>query len=126
MKEENAPHKPVMVNEVVQFFRECALKVFFEGTLGAGGHAQAILSSHPEIQSYIACDKDPDAIKLAAKVLHPWEKKIFFVQGDFADLEKHLEKLDIDRVDGFFLISASHRCKSTKPTKGSVFRRRGR
>ena len=36
-------HVPVMEDECLKFFSDVKLKVFFEGTLGAGGHAKAIL-----------------------------------------------------------------------------------
>jgi 16S rRNA (cytosine1402-N4)-methyltransferase len=87
------PHLPVMLSEV-----------FFEGTVGAGGHASAILEAHPEIETYIACDRDPDAIEIAKKSLSPWKDKVKFVQGNFADLDEHLQKFKVNQIDGFFLI----------------------
>lgn len=72
---ENMPHRPIMVEEVLKAFREAALKVFYDGTLGAGGHAAEILKAHPEIERYIGCDRDLDALKIAQKRLHPWKKK---------------------------------------------------
>ncbi len=107
---ENSPHLPVMVDEVLHYFKDRPLKVFFEGTLGAGGHARAILEAHPEIQTYIACDRDPEALKLAAAVLSPWKDKVHFVHGDFADVDQHLKNLGVQQVDGFFLIWGFHQC----------------
>jgi len=104
MKENKPAHIPVMLQECVSFFEGRNIRVFFEGTLGAGGHAQAILEAHPEIETYIGCDKDPEALKEAQKVLAPWKKKVVFVQGNFADLDQHLARLNIQQVDGFFLI----------------------
>lgn len=97
------PHKPVMLEECLEFFKDSHLKVFFDGTLGAGGHAEAILKSHPEIEVYIGCDQDESALEIAKDVLKPWEQKIKFVHGNFSDLDEHLENLKIENVDGFFL-----------------------
>lgn len=105
-----APHLPVMLEEVLHFFKDKEIKVFFDGTLGAGGHAKAILEAHPEIQTYIACDRDPDALKLAASVLSPWKSKIEFVHGDFADLDQHVKRAKVKSVDGFFLTWGSPPC----------------
>lgn len=99
-----------MLSEVLSFLQGSPLRVFYEGTLGAGGHARAILSAHPEIETYIACDRDPDALELAQKTLLPWKDKVKFVHGNFADLDQHLEQCGVDRVDGFFLTWESRLC----------------
>ena len=92
-------HISVMLKECVEGFEGCHLSTFFEGTVGAGGHAEAILQAHPEIKRYIACDKDPVALSLAKTRLAPWEDKVEFVQGDFAELSSYLKG---EQVDGFF------------------------
>lgn len=97
-------HIPVMLEEVLEGFASVHIKTFYDGTVGAGGHAAALLETHPEIECYIACDKDPDALEIAAKKLMPWKEKVIFFQGSFADLDKHLKELKIFEVDGFFLI----------------------
>ncbi|NGX38302.1 MAG: Ribosomal RNA small subunit methyltransferase H [Chlamydiae bacterium] len=97
------PHTPIMVDEVLKGFDGVELKVFYEGTLGAGGHASAILEAHPEIERYIGCDKDPDALEIAEEVLSPWKEKIELVQGNFADLDLQLQERGIEQVNGFFL-----------------------
>ena len=97
------PHTPIMVEEVLEAFSGVEIKVFFEGTLGAAGHAKEILQAHPEIERYIGCDKDPQALVIAEKELSPWKGKVEFVRGDFADLDLHLAERGIEQVDGFFL-----------------------
>ena len=96
-------HVPVMEDECLKFFSDVKLKVFFEGTLGAGGHAKAILEAHPEIERYIGCDQDPEAIEIAKKVLAPWKDKVEFVHDNFVNLDRILAARKINQVDGFFL-----------------------
>jgi 16S rRNA (cytosine1402-N4)-methyltransferase len=96
-------HRSVMLGECLEFFAPVELKVFFEGTVGAGGHARAILEAHPEITTYIGCDRDPEALKIAQKHLEPWKDKVELVRGNFADLDQILEERKITTVDGFFL-----------------------
>ena len=96
-------HASVMVAEFLKFFEKTELKVFFEGTVGAGGHAAAILEAHPEIETYLACDRDPEALELAAERLKPWKNKVEFVRGNFGDLDTILQKRGIKEVNGFFL-----------------------
>jgi 16S rRNA (cytosine1402-N4)-methyltransferase len=103
-------HVPIMVEEVLDGLKDAKLSVFFDGTLGAGGHARAILEAHPEIKRYIGCDKDPEALEIARKNLAPWGDKIELIQGDFSRLEEHLKELKLRSVDGFFLISECLLC----------------
>ena len=110
MKNETLPHTPIMVGEVLSFLKDLEIGVFFDGTLGAGGHAKAILEAHPEIKRYIGCDKDPEAIEIAKERLAPWAHKVEFVHGDFGKLDEYLKDKKIHSVDGFFLTSGCHLC----------------
>lgn len=110
MKNEKPVHVSVMQEEVVAYYKDKKIRVFFDGTLGAGGHARALLQDHPEIERYIACDRDPEALKIAAHNLMPWKDKVEFIHGDFAQLDQYLEEREIKSVDGFFLISGCHLC----------------
>jgi 16S rRNA (cytosine1402-N4)-methyltransferase len=91
---QSRPHRPVMMDEFLKFFEGSDLKVFFEGTVGAGGHAAALLEAHPEMERYLACDRDPEALELAKQKLMPWKQKV---------LDTILHKRGIQEVNGFFL-----------------------
>ena len=78
-------HIPVLMREVLEVFSDLEIRVFFDGTLGAGGHAKALLEAHPEIERYIGCDRDPRAHELAEKALTPWLDKVEFVRGSYAE-----------------------------------------
>jgi 16S rRNA (cytosine1402-N4)-methyltransferase len=111
MKNQNKPpHIPIMVAEVLSCLKGSELKVFFDGTLGAGGHARAILEAHPEIKRYIACDKDPQALAIARENLAPWADKLELIHGDFSQLDVYLREKQVNAVDGFFLTSGCPQC----------------
>ncbi|MBP9841728.1 MAG: 16S rRNA (cytosine(1402)-N(4))-methyltransferase RsmH [Simkaniaceae bacterium] len=97
----SSEHIPVLIEEVLNSFSGCQLKVFYDGTLGAGGHANAILTQHPEIELYIGADQDESALSLAKETLKEWKDKVVFVHGNFSELGKHLKDLGVERVDGF-------------------------
>jgi len=97
-------HKPVMADEVISMLQDTKIKVFFDGTVGAGGHAKAILTAHPEIELYIACDRDTTALSIAAETLKSFESKVKFVHSNHADIDSITKNLSVDGVDGFFLI----------------------
>ncbi len=92
-------HKPVLMREVLDVFAGRQLRVFFDGTLGAGGHARAILEAHPEIERYIGCDRDPQAHALAEKAVEPWREKVEFVRGGYAERVREVEGC----LDGFLI-----------------------
>lgn len=107
---EERKHIAVMQNECAAFFKECNLKVFFDGTLGAGGHAKVILAGHDEIEKYIGCDQDPNALAIAKETLGPWQDKLEIVRANFRDLDEILLERGIKQVDGFFLTWGYHQC----------------
>lgn len=119
------PHVSVLLREVLEAFAGVQLEVFFDGTLGAGGHARALLEAHPEIVRYIGCDQDPRAQEEALSVLEPWADKVEFVQGRFADLAKILKEKKIDLVDGFLIDIGVSSMQIDEAQRGFSFLRDG-
>lgn len=97
------PHISVLQNEMLEFFSESQIEIFYEGTVGAGGHAEAMLKAHPEIKRYLACDQDINALELAKERLKPWADKVDFIHGNFSRVNHYLSERGIKKVDGFFL-----------------------
>lgn len=98
-----AAHTPVLLREVLKLFEDVRLSLFFEGTVGAGGHGKALLEAHPEIERYLACDRDPAAHALATAALAPWGEKVEFIRGSYADLSRFLDERKIRNIDGFLI-----------------------
>lgn len=92
-------HIPVLMREVLEVFQGKSLKVFFDGTLGAAGHAVALLKAHPEIESYIGCDRDEEALVIAKKELEPWGEKVELLHGPYAEMVQQLQS----GIDGFLI-----------------------
>ena len=57
-------HEPVMVGEVLRFLGEATTVI--DATLGAGGHAEALLEAG--VERVIGLDRDPQAIAFAASL----------------------------------------------------------
>ncbi|KAL4854295.1 Ribosomal RNA small subunit methyltransferase H [Chlorella vulgaris] len=60
------PHISVLLTEVLAAFEGCSVRRYVDGTLGAAGHATAMLRKHPEMESLVGFDLDPTAHQLAA------------------------------------------------------------
>ncbi len=61
-------HRPVMADEIVALFGPVPPGVLVDATLGAGGHARALLAAHPHLR-LVGIDRDADALAAAAENL---------------------------------------------------------
>ena len=96
-------HIPVMLEECIKAFEGDELTYFFDGTLGAGGHASALLREHPEIEVYVGCDQDPAAIAIATENLTEFLSKLKFARANHVEIDRILKELGIDQIDGCLL-----------------------
>jgi 16S rRNA (cytosine1402-N4)-methyltransferase len=78
-------HIPVLADEIEKLLQSCTLRTFFDGTCGGGGHAAQILSSHPELQNYVACDRDLFALNFAKERLQSFSSHMVFHHGNFSE-----------------------------------------
>lgn len=118
-------HVSVLLQEVLGAFEGCQLGVFVDGTLGAGGHAEAILREHPEITKYIGIDQDPVARGIARERLKPWAEKVLIVPGNFSQLDSYLKELGIDKIDGALFDLGVSSMQLDRPEKGFSFSKEG-
>lgn len=79
-------HTPVLLCEVVQAFDKASLPTFLDGTLGAGGHAEAILKAHPEIETFYGIDRDESALSIAKERLKAWGDKLQLIHSPFTSI----------------------------------------
>lgn len=79
-------HVPVMVDEVVQYLLHDNTRLVVDGTVGFGGHAEAILGARPGL-ALIGVDRDPVAIAAARERLSPFGDRVRLVQGLYSDLD---------------------------------------
>jgi 16S rRNA (cytosine1402-N4)-methyltransferase len=85
-----AGHAPVMVDEVVRFLGGRGTVI--DMTLGAGGHAEALLESG--VRRVIGVDRDPEAIEAASSRLSTFGDRFTAVRTRFSQLPAE------NRVDG--------------------------
>jgi len=93
-------HIPVLLEEVMTYLRPERGGVFVDGTLGGGGHAEAVLSRMPETGRLIGIDRDLEAIAAASARLQPFGKRFTAIHGNFFDLPDLLRGLDVHGADG--------------------------
>lgn len=119
------PHVSVLLNELLEFYKDKILKYFVDGTLGAGGHSKAFLEAHPEIELLIGIDQDPVAREIAKERLAPWSSRIEIIPGNFSNLKNHAANLGISFVDGIIFDLGVSSMQFDLPEKGFSFMRNG-
>ncbi len=77
-------HAPVLVQEVMAHLAPERGGLFLDGTLGGGGHAEALLERGPRTR-LVATDRDPDALAEAGRRLEPFGDRVRLVKANFAD-----------------------------------------
>ena len=73
-----------MLREVLAYLKPERGGLYFDGTLGGGGHTQAILESNPSAR-VIAVDQDPEALQVAEGRLKQFGDRLQLEQANFAD-----------------------------------------
>ncbi len=63
------PHRPVLLDEVLEALDPIQIRRFVDGTLGAGGHSRAVACAHGELERLYGFDRDFEAHNLASKNL---------------------------------------------------------
>src|SRR5512143_2562766 len=95
-------HVSVLLNETLD---ELAIKPgsrYIDGTVGGGGHSEAILASAPDVE-LLGLDADPAAIERAAIRLRPFGARVKLVNANFAQLAEVARAHDFAPVEGIVL-----------------------
>ena len=94
-------HKPVLLAQCIDGLAVRPDGVYVDGTAGGAGHSAAI-AKKLDTGRLIAIDKDPAALATATERLAPFPTAQV-VQGDFRDIGRILDRLEIPAVDGILL-----------------------
>jgi 16S rRNA (cytosine1402-N4)-methyltransferase len=101
--QETAPHIPVLLHEVLQQLDPKPGQRLIDGTVGAGGHAEAILKATAPDGQLLALDADPAALDIARQRLAPYADRICFVNANFAQLAQFAHRYHFPPVHAILL-----------------------
>ena len=96
-------HTPIMVSEVLSLLEPQRGGVFVDGTLGGGGHAEAVLSAMPSSGRLFGIDRDDDALRAASARLSRFGERFTAIKGNFFDMKALLAARGVTAVDGILL-----------------------
>ncbi|MDQ1674498.1 MAG: rRNA (cytosine1402-N4)-methyltransferase, partial [Frankiaceae bacterium] len=98
-------HVPVMLDRIVALLAPALQEpgaVVVDGTLGLGGHAQALLRAAPQAR-LVGLDRDPQALAAAGERLAEFRQRIELVPAVYDELPAVLEDIGITTVSSVLL-----------------------
>ncbi len=96
-------HRPVMLEECMDGLALRDGGVYFDGTVGGGGHSYEILRRTAPGGRLIATDLDDNAIAAAKKRLAPFAGRFRIYKSNYKDFAAVLDAAGEDKLDGVML-----------------------
>jgi 16S rRNA (cytosine1402-N4)-methyltransferase len=112
-------HRPVLVREVVELLSEA--QTVLDLTVGAGGHAAALLEAG--VSRVIGVDRDPDALAEAGERLAPYGDRALLRSGRFSEPEAAVR--EAGRVEGILYDLGVSSMQLDRDERGFSYRRDG-
>jgi 16S rRNA (cytosine1402-N4)-methyltransferase len=116
-------HTSVLLKEVMEVLAPRAGETFVDGTVGGGGHSEALLEAGAHV---IGLDQDQEALDFATKEsLHRFGERFQPVQVNFEYLGETLDDLHVPGVDGVLLDLGVSSWQLDTAERGFSFQREG-
>lgn len=96
-------HIPVMLKECMEGLQPKDGGIYFDGTLGGGGHSYEILKLSSPTGKLIATDRDSEAILAATERLKEFQSRYTIVKSNFKNFLEVLAERNIFGIDGAIL-----------------------
>jgi len=96
-------HVSVLLQECLQFLRLQPQGLYVDGTLGLGGHTEAILTATTPGGKVVAFEWDEKARGLATQRLTRFADRLSIVPRNFAEIKDGLQELGIQQIDGLLI-----------------------
>jgi 16S rRNA (cytosine1402-N4)-methyltransferase len=116
------PHRPVLAAEVVGALEPHRGGLYVDGTVGAGGHAAAVLEAGGEGARLLGLDRDPGALELAGRRLAGFGRRARLHLGTFDCIGEALARTGEGRADGILLDLGVSSMQLDNPRRGFSFR----
>ncbi len=96
-------HKSVLLAEVLEGLQPEKARFVVDGTVGAGGHAEAMLERMPEGSELLGLDQDPAALKIAEETLKRFGTRVMLLNENYRDLLQILKTHTRRKADAMLL-----------------------
>jgi 16S rRNA (cytosine1402-N4)-methyltransferase len=117
-------HRPVMVGEVVALLSPSPTGVLLDATLGAGGHARALLDAAPHL-TLLGIDQDPTAIAAASLALAPYGSRARIERWRFDRIPELLDSAGVPALSAALFDLGVSSPQLDRPERGFSYWRDG-
>lgn len=121
----NVTHTPVLLRETLEILRPRAGGRYVDGTLGGGGHAEAILEASAPDGALLGIDRDGDACARSSRRLGRFRDRVRVRKGSFAEIGDHLRAIGWEGADGILIDLGVSSFHLDDPDRGFSFSRPG-
>ena len=115
-------HIPVLLEEVLAALEPRPGKLILDGTLGGGGHSEALLKLGARV---IGMDQDHAALDAATQRLAPFGDQFCALHGNFRRFPDILSEIGISGLDGILVDLGVSSHQLDEPTRGFSFQKDG-
>ncbi|HET6976550.1 MAG TPA: 16S rRNA (cytosine(1402)-N(4))-methyltransferase RsmH [Pyrinomonadaceae bacterium] len=116
-----APHRPVLLEETLMFLAPERGGLFVDGTVGLGGHSEAILKSSQNTR-VLGIDLDQAALAYTRERLAPFGERFQAFQANFRDLNAVLQEVNEREPNGILVDLGVSSLQFDSPERGFSFR----
>ncbi len=96
-------HTPVLLQEVLSALNPRPGSQIIDGTVGAAGHAAAILEETAPNGLLLGIDRDLEAVKIARAKLSGFGQRATIRHGSYAEIRFHASKVGWTSVEGVLM-----------------------
>lgn len=113
-------HLPVLVQEVLAMWHSPGAKFYVDGTVGEGGHTEALLKNDFQA-SCLGLDVDSDALAVCQERLKPFQRRCRLLKNNYARLPEILMNLNFPKANGILLDLGVSSLQLNKRERGFSF-----
>jgi 16S rRNA (cytosine1402-N4)-methyltransferase len=122
---EATAHRPVLLREALAALAVRPGGFWVDGTVGAGGHAEAILRATSPDGRLLACDRDAESLRTARARLAPFGERVVLRHADYRRLPGLLDEVGVPAVAGILLDLGISSLQLDDPERGFSFQKDG-
>jgi 16S rRNA (cytosine1402-N4)-methyltransferase len=117
-------HVPVMRERILELLGPALAApgaVYVDGTLGLGGHAEAVLERHPGVR-VVGVERAPPARRLAGERLAPYAERLTLVHAVYDEFAEVVDRLGLATVDAALFDLGVSSMQLDLPDRGFAYR----